>query len=62
MATQIEKTAANLSTVLAAAGMTLDNVVRLTIYQPSVDEFLASYDTTAAALWEQPAGHDAPQA
>jgi enamine deaminase RidA (YjgF/YER057c/UK114 family) len=50
MAEQIELASANLTTVLAAAGMTMANVVRLTIYTTDVDEFMASYASAAAAL------------
>jgi enamine deaminase RidA (YjgF/YER057c/UK114 family) len=50
MAEQIALTAANLTKVLDVAGMTLADVVRLTIYTTDVDEFMASYDTAAAVL------------
>lgn len=50
MAAQINKALDNVETVLAGAGMTLANVVRLNIYTTDVDGFLASYGSVAERL------------
>jgi len=50
MAEQVQLALTNLNTVLAAAGMTIANVVRLTIYTTDVDELLGAYGTAAAFL------------
>jgi enamine deaminase RidA (YjgF/YER057c/UK114 family) len=50
MAKQMEQALGNLTTVLAAAGMTMANVVKLTIYTTDVDELLAAYGSAAQFL------------
>ena len=50
MAKQVELAMTNLTTVLAAAGMTIANVVRMTIYTTDVDELLGAYGSAAAFL------------
>ena len=50
MAKQVELALTNLSTVLAGAGMTIADVVKLTIYTTDVDELLAAYGTAAEVL------------
>jgi len=50
MPAQITLTLDNLEAVLAAGGMNLANVVRLTIYTTDVDGFLADYDVHASRL------------
>jgi len=50
MGEQVRLALTNLNTVLAAAGMTIANVVRLTIYTTDVDELLGAYGTAAAFL------------
>jgi enamine deaminase RidA (YjgF/YER057c/UK114 family) len=50
MAKQIEQALGNLTTVLAAAGMTMANVVKLTIYTTDVDELLAAYGSATELL------------
>ena len=50
MAEQVTMAFANLQTVLAAAGMTMADVVRLTVYTTDVDELLANYGSAAAAI------------
>ena len=52
MAKQVELALTNLSTVLAGAGMTMADVVRLTIYTTDVDELLAAFGTAAEVLGE----------
>ena len=47
MAKQIEQAMTNLTTVLAAAEMSIANVVKLTIYTTDVDELLGAYGNAA---------------
>jgi enamine deaminase RidA (YjgF/YER057c/UK114 family) len=50
MTQQLEAALANLSTVLSEAGMTMADVVRLTIYTDDVDALFAAYPTVTGAL------------
>jgi enamine deaminase RidA (YjgF/YER057c/UK114 family) len=50
MAGQINAALDNLETVLAAAGMSLSNVVRLNYYTPDVDLFFANQSVLAKRL------------
>ena len=50
MAEQVEMALTNLKTVLEAAGMTIANVIKLTLYTTDVDELLAAYTTAAPVL------------
>ena len=50
MAKQVEMALTSLTTVLAGAGMTMADVVKLTIYTTDVDELLAAYGTAAEVL------------
>lgn len=50
MSEQVEKALDNLTTVLKAAGMTMADVVKLTVYTTDVDDLLASYGTAAKFL------------
>jgi enamine deaminase RidA (YjgF/YER057c/UK114 family) len=50
MAEQVEKAFDNLGKVLAGAGMTLADVVKLTIYTTDVDELLGAYGTATRVL------------
>lgn len=50
MAEQVGKALDNLATVLASAGMTMADVVKLTIYTTDVDELLAAYGTASTFL------------
>ena len=50
MAEQVRAAFANLTTVLEAAGMTMGDVVKLTIYTTDVDALLADYGAAAQAL------------
>src|SRR3954451_23944250 len=50
MAEQVQKALDNLTTVLASEGMTMADVVRLTIYTTDVDELLAAYGTASTFL------------
>ncbi|HEV3225274.1 MAG TPA: RidA family protein [Acidimicrobiales bacterium] len=50
MGKQVEMALSNLTTVLAASGMTMDDLVKLTIYTTDVDELLAAYGTAAEFL------------
>lgn len=50
MAEQIQIAIGNLTKVLESAGMTMANVVRLTIYTTDVDELMAAYGTAAGLL------------
>jgi enamine deaminase RidA (YjgF/YER057c/UK114 family) len=50
MAAQAMKALDNVEAVLAGAGMTLANVVRLNIYTTDVDAFLAAYGGVAERL------------
>src|SRR5438105_13083 len=52
MAKQVELALGNLTTVLAAAGMTMADVVKLTVYTTDVDELFAAYGTAAQFLGE----------
>lgn len=47
MAGQVNKSIDNIETILSAAGMSLSDVVRLTIYTTDVDEMLANYGALA---------------
>ena len=50
MAQQVQQALTNLTTVLGAAGMTMENVVRLTLYTTDVDELLGVYGSAAEFL------------
>jgi enamine deaminase RidA (YjgF/YER057c/UK114 family) len=50
MGEQVTIAFANLSTVLAAAGMTMGDVVRLTVYTTDIDELLADYGSAVGPL------------
>lgn len=50
MAKQIDQAVNNLVTVLAAAEMSIANVVKLTIYTTDVDELLGAYGSLTGAL------------
>ena len=50
MTKQVEHAMSNLSTVLGAAGMTVANVVKLTIYTTDVDELLAAFGSATELL------------
>ena len=50
MAKQMEVALSNLTTVLGAAGMTMADVVKLTVYTTDVDELLAGYGTATQFL------------
>jgi enamine deaminase RidA (YjgF/YER057c/UK114 family) len=50
MAKQVEQALSNLTTVLASAGMTMANVIKLTVYTTDVDELLAAYGTAVQFL------------
>jgi enamine deaminase RidA (YjgF/YER057c/UK114 family) len=50
MGEQVQLALANLTTVLGAAGMTMANVVRLTIYTTDVDELLGAFGSATALL------------
>jgi enamine deaminase RidA (YjgF/YER057c/UK114 family) len=50
MAEQVRLAFENLSTVLSKAGMTMADVVKLTVYTTDVDALLADYGTAAQAL------------
>ena len=50
MGEQVQMALSNLTTVLGAAGMTIANVVRMTIYTTDVDELLAAYGSAAEVL------------
>jgi enamine deaminase RidA (YjgF/YER057c/UK114 family) len=50
MGEQIEKALGNLTKVLEAAGMTMADVVKLTVYTTDVDELFASYGTATKFL------------
>jgi enamine deaminase RidA (YjgF/YER057c/UK114 family) len=50
MAEQVGAAFANLTTVLEAGGMTMADVVKLTVYTTDVDSLLADYGTAAQAL------------
>jgi enamine deaminase RidA (YjgF/YER057c/UK114 family) len=52
MAEQITKALDNLTTVLSAAGMTMANVVKLTVYTTDVDELFEAYGTATQFLGE----------
>jgi enamine deaminase RidA (YjgF/YER057c/UK114 family) len=52
MAKQMELALSNLTTVLAAAGMSMADVVKLTVYTTDVDELFAAYGTAAQFLGE----------
>jgi len=50
MGEQVQHALGNLTTVLGAAGMTMANVVRLTIYTTDVDELLGAYGSATEFL------------
>jgi enamine deaminase RidA (YjgF/YER057c/UK114 family) len=50
MAEQVETALVNLTKVLAASGLTMADVVRLTVYTTDVDELLAAYPTATKFL------------
>ena len=50
MGEQVTMAFANLQTVLEASGMTMADVVRLTVFTTDVDDLLANYGAAAAAL------------
>lgn len=50
MAEQVTKAFENLGKVLGEAGMTIANIVRLTVYTTDVDALLTDYGTAAQAL------------
>lgn len=50
MGEQVEHALRNLTTVLGAAGMSMADVVRLTIYTTDVDELLGTFSTAAQFL------------
>ena len=50
MGKQVEDAMSNLTTVLGAAGMTVANVVKLTIYTTDVDELLATFGSATELL------------
>ena len=52
MAKQVELALGNLNTVLASAGMSMANVVKLTLYTTDVDELLAAFGSAAPVLGE----------
>ncbi len=52
MSAQLRQSFDNLNQVLAAAGVTMRNVVRLTVYTTDVDELFAIWDELKAHLHE----------
>jgi enamine deaminase RidA (YjgF/YER057c/UK114 family) len=50
MGEQVKIALAGVETVLADAGMTIADVVKLTVYTTDVDELLAAYGTAAELL------------
>ena len=52
MPAQVAAAMDNLTRVLAASGMTLADIVKLTIYTTDVDELLAAYGSAAELLGE----------
>jgi enamine deaminase RidA (YjgF/YER057c/UK114 family) len=50
MGEQVEKALDNLTTLLDSAGMTMADVVKLTIYTTDVDELFAAYSTATKFL------------
>ena len=50
MGEQVQQALTNLTTVLGGAGMTMADVVKLTIYTTDVDELLAAYGSAAEFL------------
>jgi enamine deaminase RidA (YjgF/YER057c/UK114 family) len=50
MGEQVRESLSNLTTVLGAAGMSVENIVKLTIYTTDVDELLAAYGSAAELL------------
>lgn len=50
MGEQVQHALRNLTTVLEAAGMTMSNVVKLTLYTTDVDELLAAYGSATEFL------------
>jgi enamine deaminase RidA (YjgF/YER057c/UK114 family) len=50
MGEQVREALSNLTTVLDTAGMTMANVVKLTIYTTDVDELLAAYGSASEFL------------
>lgn len=52
MAEQVKIAQANLETVLADAGMSISDVVKMTIYTTDVDELLAAYGSVSEFMGE----------
>jgi len=50
MAEQVQMALANLTTVLDAAGMTMADVIKMTIYTTDVDELLGAFATASEFL------------
>jgi enamine deaminase RidA (YjgF/YER057c/UK114 family) len=50
MAEQVTLALQNLTTVLGAAGLSISDVVKLTVYTTDVDELLAAYGSAAEVL------------
>jgi enamine deaminase RidA (YjgF/YER057c/UK114 family) len=50
MGEQVQHAMRNLATVLGSAGMTVANVVKMTIYTTDVDELLAAYGSATELL------------
>jgi enamine deaminase RidA (YjgF/YER057c/UK114 family) len=50
MAKQVEVALSNLNTVLGTAGMSMENVVKLTLYTTDVDELLGAFGSAAPFL------------
>ncbi len=50
MGEQVQHALQNLTTVLGAAGMTMANVVKLTLYTTDVDELLGAYGSASEFL------------
>lgn len=50
MSEQVQSALANLVTVLTSAGMSMGDVVKMTIYTTDVDELLAAYSTASEFL------------
>ena len=50
MAKQMEVALSNLTTVLGAAGMTMADVVKLTVYTTDVDELMTAYGSATEML------------
>jgi enamine deaminase RidA (YjgF/YER057c/UK114 family) len=50
MTEQVQMATSNLTKVLESAGMTMANVVKMTIYTTDVDELMGAFGTAAAFL------------